>query len=246
MNADGSGQHPLTNTPANDQNPDFSPDGVRIAFDRCPVSEACDVYTISPDGTGLTNLTNTPGSYERDPSYSPDGSRIAVDYSAGSGGRIATMNSTGTGLVVFGDFGFGPNSPAFSPDGRLIAFSGQPPMSAGDIFKVNADGSGFANLTNTPSPAREETPAWQWVFSCGGRQATIVGTDAGEKLKGTKRADVVVGNGGKDRIKGLGGNDRLCGGSGRDRIAGGKGKRDVCRGQQGKDYGGKGCEKGKL
>jgi dipeptidyl aminopeptidase/acylaminoacyl peptidase len=242
MNADGSGQHALTDAPTNDLNPDFSPDGSRIAFDRC--QGPCDIFTISPDGTGITDITDTATTYEADPSYSPDGRRIAVSYSAGSGVRIATINGDGTGPVVFDNPGFSPNSPAFSPDGRLIAFSGQPPMNIGDIFTINAGGSGVTNVTK--SDAREEVPTWQWVFSCGGRQATIVGSDAGEKLKGTKGPDVIVGNGGNDRIKGLAGRDRLCGGTGRDRLAGGKGAKDLCRGQQGKDYGGKGCEKGKL
>jgi TolB protein len=245
MNADGSGQHQLTDV-SKDQNADFSPDGSKIAFDRCPPSGGCDIYTIAPDGSGLTNLTNTPSVYENDPSFSPDGKRIAFTYSAGAGPRIATMNADGTGLVVFNNAGFDPGSPVFSPDGRLIAFGDGPPGTGDDIYTVNADGSGVIDLTNTPDPLREEVPAWQSIFSCGGRQATIVGTDAGEKLKGTKGADVIVGNGGNDKIKGLGGRDRLCGGAGRDRLAGGKGAKDLCRGQAGKDFGGKGCEKGKL
>ena len=244
MQADGSGQHPLTNTSGKDENPDFSPDGSKIAFDRC--ASDCDIYTIAPDGTGLTNITNTPSTYETDPSFSPDGKRIAFSYYAGSGARIATMNADGSGVVVSDDHGLDPISPVFSPDGRLIAFGGNLPSSVGDIYTVKVDGSGVTNLTNTPSPLREEVPAWQSIFSCGGRQATIVGSDAGEKLKGTKGADVIVGNGGNDKIKGLGGRDRLCGGAGRDRIAGGKGAKDLCKGQAGKDSGGKGCEKGKL
>jgi Tol biopolymer transport system component len=244
MNADGSGQHLLANTSANDQNPDFSPDGSKIAFDHC--SGVCDIYTIAPDGSGLTNITNTPTIYETDPSFSPDGKRIAFTYSAGSGARIATMNADGTGVVVSADNGLDPFSPVFSPDGHLIAFGGTPPSNTGEIYTVNLDGSGLIDLTNTPDPLREEVPAWQSIFTCGGRQATIVGSDAGEKLKGTKGADVIVGNGGNDRIKGLAGNDRICGGAGRDRIAGGAGSRDVCKGQAGKDFGGKGCERGKL
>jgi Ca2+-binding RTX toxin-like protein len=79
--------------------------------------------------------------------------------------------------------------------------------------------------------------------ACGGRPATIIGSEAGEKLKGTKRADVVVANGGKDVVKGLVGSDLICGGPGKDTLKGGKGKdkllgqdgRDTLRGGPGKD-----------
>jgi Ca2+-binding RTX toxin-like protein len=154
------------------------------------------------------------------------------------------MNSDGSGVAPLTNSAGNKRAPAFSPDGQLVVFN---KPSVLDVLTVGSSGQGVeTNLTSTPSPVREEAPVWQSIFSCGGRQATIVGTDSGEKLKGTKGQDVIVGNGGKDTIKGLGGRDRLCGGNGRDRIAGGKGRKDLCRGQQGKDFGGKGCEKGKL
>jgi Tol biopolymer transport system component len=246
MNADGSKQVQLTNTPtANETDPDFSPDGARIDFTRCE-SGNCDIYSIAPDGSGLTNVTNTPASVrETDPSFSSDGRRIAFIRSEGAAPEVAVINVDGSSPVNLTHTPVGsPNSPDSSPDGRLIAYNVSTVL---DVFTVNADGSGIpTNVTNTPGPLREEVPAWQSIFTCGGRQATIVGTDAGEKLKGSKKPDVIVANGGNDRIKGLGGRDRICGGAGRDRLAGGKGSKDLCRGQAGKDYGGKGCEKGKL
>jgi DNA-binding beta-propeller fold protein YncE len=69
---------------------------------------------------------------------------------------------------------------------------------------------------------------------CAGKTATIVGTDAADKLTGTSGNDVIVGLGGSDRIKGKGGNDRICGGDGADKLKGGGGK-DKLRGQKGKD-----------
>jgi Tol biopolymer transport system component len=246
MQADGSGQRPLTNTPtATEKLPDFSPDGRRIVFQGCEAAN-CEIETIAPDGSSLTDLSNTPAPIsEGDPAFSPDGQRIVFVRSSAPGSvEIALMNADGSGersLIAAQP----QASPMFSPDERLIAYNEILPASSQEIFTINVDGTTPVDLTNTPS-LREEAPAWQSIFTCGGRRATIVGSDAGEKLKGTKRADVIVGNGGNDRIKGLGGNDRLCGGAGRDRIAGGKGRKDLCRGQQGKDFGGKGCERGKL
>ena len=58
---------------------------------------------------------------------------------------------------------------------------------------------------------------------CEGRQATIVGTSAGETLLGTSGDDVIVGLGGDDVIEGLGGDDVICGDEGADQIRGGPG-----------------------
>jgi uncharacterized delta-60 repeat protein len=59
---------------------------------------------------------------------------------------------------------------------------------------------------------------------CGGKRATVVGTAGRDRLRGTRRADVIVGLGGNDSITGLGGNDIVCGGSGKDKLSGGDGK----------------------
>jgi Tol biopolymer transport system component len=247
MKADGSGQHVLISTAGTERAPDFSPDGMKILFESC-LGGNCDIYTIAPDGSGLTNVSNTPApTSEGDPAFSPDGRRIVLARTLGIAmGGLGVMNADGTGASNITLSNSPENAPSFSPDGRLIIYSARPPGDGTtDVLTRNADGSNPVNLTNTFG-LREESPAWEWDFVCGGRPATIVGTDSGEKLKGTKGADVIVANGGNDRIKGLGGSDRICGGAGRDRVAGGKGRRDLCRGQAGKDYGGKGCEKGKL
>jgi TolB protein len=64
MNADGTGQTRLTNNPAWDSDPAWSPDGSQIAF----VSDRdgnLEVYVINADGTGPTNLTNNPADDDR-------------------------------------------------------------------------------------------------------------------------------------------------------------------------------------
>jgi Ca2+-binding RTX toxin-like protein len=64
-----------------------------------------------------------------------------------------------------------------------------------------------------------------------------------EKVRGTKRRDILTANGGNDTLIGIGGNDllqgkggidRLLGGPGNDRLEGGPGN-DVCRGGAGKN-----------
>jgi hypothetical protein len=59
--------------------------------------------------------------------------------------------------------------------------------------------------------------------TCGGDQATIVGTSRSDRIVGTSGQDVVAGGGGGDVIRGMGGGDVICGDLGNDTIIGGNG-----------------------
>jgi Ca2+-binding RTX toxin-like protein len=125
-------------------------------------------------------------------------------------------------------------SPVYTGDGKQILFQrDDQPAGNADISAINVDGSGVANLT--PSSAGEDhDPAAETIYGCGGRRATIVGSDRKEILSGTKRADVIVGNGGNDKLRGKGGKDRICGDDGKDKLFGGGGP-DRLFGQAGRD-----------
>jgi Ca2+-binding RTX toxin-like protein len=70
---------------------------------------------------------------------------------------------------------------------------------------------------------------------CFGKAATIVGTNRGERLRGTKGSDVIVARGSHDLVNSGGGRDRICGGSGDDVLLGGSAK-DLLDGQLGSDF----------
>ena len=95
MNAGGTGVRRLTNDPAIDARPDWSPNGNKITFwsDRDGNSE---IYTINADGTGVQRLTNN-SARDEDPVYSPDGKNIAFQSTRdGGNNEIYRMTSTGT------------------------------------------------------------------------------------------------------------------------------------------------------
>jgi len=69
---------------------------------------------------------------------------------------------------------------------------------------------------------------------CHGRPATIVGTDAADRISGTRGSDVVVALGGNDVVTALAGDDLVCAGSGNDKVKGGAGK-DRLYGERGRD-----------
>ncbi len=76
--------------------------------------------------------------------------------------------------------------------------------------------------------------------TCGGRSATIVGTNGKDVRTGTRDRDVIAGLGGNDKLSGLAGDDLICGGTGRDALRGGGGE-DLCKGGKGRDTSSK-CE----
>ena len=94
----------LTQSPANDRFPQWSPDGSRIAFvsDRDGNSE---IYVMNSDGSHLTNLTNTPEdeSIQGDFAWSPDGAQILFHSMRGENVDVYVMNADGTDPVNLTD-----------------------------------------------------------------------------------------------------------------------------------------------
>ena len=70
--------------------------------------------------------------------------------------------------------------------------------------------------------------------TCGGVEATIVGTEGDDALVGTDKRDVIAALAGDDQVRGLGGKDLVCGFGGSDRLKG-QGEDDLLRGGGGDD-----------
>jgi Tol biopolymer transport system component/imidazolonepropionase-like amidohydrolase len=101
--------------------PDWSPDGKRLAFQSYRDGNF-HVWTIGLDGSGLKQLTQ--GAFDcREPRWSPDGKKIA--FSSDRGGRYGVhILDVASGAVTA--FSSGPGDefePSWSPDGKSIAFT---------------------------------------------------------------------------------------------------------------------------
>jgi TolB protein len=73
MNADGSHVRNLTNHPALDASPTWSPDGKKIAFvsDRARKGHR-EIYVMNADGSHVVRLTHTPGNlWSTQPDWQP-------------------------------------------------------------------------------------------------------------------------------------------------------------------------------
>jgi TolB protein len=160
---DGSHRRRVSRTHQNCKRPSLSPNRAWIAFDGAPPGQSpltqFDVQVVRRDGTGRRTLT-TSEDREIDAQWSPDGTRISysrlrkADEDDWRKTCIWTMRPDGRDQrpLVQG------SNARWSPDGKQLAFSAPTARSDGDLFVINAEGSGLRRLLATP---RLEWPnAW--------------------------------------------------------------------------------------
>jgi hypothetical protein len=154
MNADGTGQTNITNTPsAHEAGASLSPDGQRVAFQL--LAATADIYVVNVDGTGATNLTaNAEAVNDYNPSWSPAGDKIAFISTRDGAEEVYVMNADGTNQTRVTTTG-GYSRPTWSPDGSKIVFFQRYEQ---EIYSINADGTSLTRLTNNSVDDRD--PAW--------------------------------------------------------------------------------------
>jgi Tol biopolymer transport system component len=127
VNSDGTGLLRLTDDPATDQYPTWSPNGTTIAYDNAGAREHLDdpqfsktaeIFSVPADGGSPTQLTHN-GWFDAAPSYARDGKTIVDE----SWGGLSLMQADGTQLQKLRVPTSTAFTPRFSPDGRTIAFS---------------------------------------------------------------------------------------------------------------------------
>ena len=197
VNPDGTGARQITHPEPGvvDDQPSWAPDGSLIAFHRCAPGAPCHLFVVAPEGSGLTPVGRVcpQGANEQTCSddangtFSPDSKRIVFTQSTGrvkadptgeewiENSALTIVNRDGSERhVVYrrtkhrGDL----NSPAFSPDGRRLAFeihnSGfNKPAHKSAVFVVGVGGSGLRQLTPWAENAGDHpdwSPDGKWIL----------------------------------------------------------------------------------
>jgi TolB protein len=159
MNATGGQSVQVTDDPAHELHPSWSPDGTMLAYCRLgEVSGRWELWVLEVDNPAVKHFIG----YGLFPEWSPAGEKIlfqrardrgdrlfsvwTIDFSNGQGENPTEVIASSAAAIV---------NPAWSPDGRRIAFctipipghvdADKPEMA--DLWIMNADGTGRANLT---------------------------------------------------------------------------------------------------
>ena len=121
----------------------------QITFTRQLPGGNGEIFSMNPDGSGQTNLTNDPA-FDYFSAGSLDGARIAFTrVLPGDIGDIFVMNADGSGQTNLTNTSTPDVGPDWSPDGGRIAFGSY--AGSWEVFVMNVDGSGQTNLTNNPA-----------------------------------------------------------------------------------------------
>jgi eukaryotic-like serine/threonine-protein kinase len=149
---------PLTSDTRLSASPSISRDGKRIAYmsDRSEPGNL-DIWIQPVSDRGEPQRLTTDRAGDTDPTISPDGSRVAF-RSERNGGGVYIVNSDGSGERLLAARG---RSPAFSPDGRSIAYwvgTRDDTAPFGQLYVIPAEGGTARRLATEFADARY--PTW--------------------------------------------------------------------------------------
>jgi Tol biopolymer transport system component len=163
------GMEPFIVSSAHDGEPQFSPDGTRIAFQSSRSGEAFEIWIAQADGSKPVQMTNRLGRYLGTPRWSPDSRWIAFD-SEGEDGRwsIYVMDAAGSAPRRIT---FGPSHESmsfFSRDGKWLYFRSDR-TGRSEIWRVPFAGGPQEQVTRNGGYTAYESADGQTLFYTKGR-----------------------------------------------------------------------------
>lgn len=196
MNSDGSGLRQVTRgwPGGADIEPSFTRSGKRILFIRLgdetvAGSNQGDVCSIRIDGQELRRITSTRAA-DRSPAMSPNGRQIVFGRTPVGKGfqHIYSMRSDGSHLRDLtpriparrraGERNFSAEDPAFSPNGRTVAFTVANNGGGENIYTMRPNGNRLSSLTGVGEhPLTSRFQLSEPAFSPSGRFLLVTGRD---------------------------------------------------------------------
>ncbi len=168
-NGDGTQEKPILLLTGMDYSPSLSHDGKWVVFTSEGYGSA-DVFRVHPDGTGMERLTDNPA-FDDQGTLSPDGKTLAFVSSRKLGhAHVWLMDIQSRKCHLLSKEPGSGFHPAWSPDGKWLAFSSDGGRFAGhmpgrwektqslSVYIVRADGSGLRRITRGRGVAG--SPQW--------------------------------------------------------------------------------------
>ena len=176
MDSDGSNQVRITDNPARDYDPAWSPDGKMIAFVSNRNKGRNQIWVIDADGANPIRLTD--GVWDQNPDWSPDGTKIAYDVLLNPWDNdnwkrtIYVMDSDGKNYRKLIKRPKWDRYPSWSPDGNRIAFISSNIGGTNHVYVMDVDGRNPQQLTRELGHKR--MPSWspdgkRIAYESGGR-----------------------------------------------------------------------------
>jgi Tol biopolymer transport system component len=162
MGIDGSNLTKLTNNPARDYFPKYSPDGKTIVFSS-ERDGNIQLYTMNSNGENVKRLMEN-GFTDNCGSFSTDSRNIIFNSNRGGNSDIYTISSDGTGEAKnITNNSAGNYEACYAPDGSMIAYRSNKGLSDNmsyDIFVMSADGRNQTDITSGLKNTNEFNPSW--------------------------------------------------------------------------------------